>query len=209
MAGAVTRVSDLSELGLQALLGRSTLARRRPVTRAARGVAAEMHPHPHPDELSRRHSPGNMRAAASHHHAMMMQQPPEMMMMRQPSGPGVGGWVYDAYVPMPAPEANYLANLQVAILNQVHYYFSTENLLRDDFLRGHMNPEGGWIAISLLASFNRLRHLTTDIALIAEVRRPRHAPPTQPTPDATVHRRQCCAACRSGGSCVHPARHRR
>lgn len=98
---------------------------------------------------------------------MMMQPPPPEMV------PAVPGGLPGSYVPHPpaaywAPEAIYLANLQEMILNQVHYYFSTENLLRDNFLRSHMDPDGGWIAISLLASFNRLRSLTTDIGLIAE-----------------------------------------
>ena len=69
-----------------------------------------------------------------------------------------------------APEAVYLTSLQEMILNQVHYYFSIENLCRDEFLRLHMDPEEGWITIQLLATFNRLRNLTTDVGLITEVR---------------------------------------
>jgi len=78
------------------------------------------------------------------------------------------------YVSSPQPafwapaKAVYPTNLQELILNQVHYYFSTENLLRDEFLRNHMHPEEGWISIHLLSTFNRLRHLTTDVRLITE-----------------------------------------
>eukprot|EP00965_Chrysotila_dentata_P211668 6186585-Pleurochrysis_carterae.AAC.5 len=84
----------------------------------------------------------------------------------------------DAHVAMPgyavqqhvfwSPETVYLANLQHLILNQVHYYFSTENLCKDEFLRAHMD-NAGWLPIPLLATFNRLRHLTTDVMLITEV----------------------------------------
>jgi len=65
------------------------------------------------------------------------------------------------------PDAIYVRGLQDLILNQVHYYFSTENLVRDQFLRLHMDGEG-WIPIVLLASFNRLRTLTTDVAIVTE-----------------------------------------
>ena len=46
-----------------------------------------------------------------------------------------------------APEAVFMANVQEMILNQVHYYVSTEDLLRDEFLRQHMHPEEGWISV--------------------------------------------------------------
>lgn len=104
------------------------------------------------------------------------------------------------YVSSPQPafwapaKAVYPTNLQELILNQVHYYFSTENLLRDEFLRNHMHPEEGWISIHLLSTFNRLRHLTTDVRLITEVRsygrllptRPMACPFLAPMPHATL-----------------------
>lgn len=104
---------------------------------------------------------------ASLSHPMMIQSALTEMMMQ--SGPVP---VPAAFVAPPAywtPDAMYLASIQDMILRQVHYYFSTDNLCKDEFLRGHMDPEGGWISISLLASFNRLRRLTTDISLITEV----------------------------------------
>ena len=63
----------------------------------------------------------------------------------------------------------YVRGLQELILNQVHYYFSPDNLVKDDFLRKHMDLEG-FIPIQLLASFNRLRQISNDPNLIAEVR---------------------------------------
>jgi len=64
-------------------------------------------------------------------------------------------------------ETIFLAGLQQLIINQVHYYFSTENLCKDEFLRLHMDREG-WLPIELIATFNRLRHLTTDIGIVTE-----------------------------------------
>ena len=59
-------------------------------------------------------------------------------------------------------------SLQELIIHQVHYYFSPENLYRDDFLKGHMDPREGWLPIRLLATFNRLRSLTADVDAITE-----------------------------------------
>ena len=47
------------------------------------------------------------------------------------------------------------------------YYFSTENLTKDIFLRRKMDAEG-CIPISLIATFNRVKALTQDIQLILE-----------------------------------------
>ncbi|KAI0221599.1 hypothetical protein L0F63_001013, partial [Massospora cicadina] len=47
------------------------------------------------------------------------------------------------------------------------FYFSNQNLCRDVFLRKQMDSEG-FISISLLASFNRIKKICTDIAVILE-----------------------------------------
>ena len=69
----------------------------------------------------------------------------------------------------PPAEPMYVVGLHELIINQVHYYFSPENLCRDEFLRSQMDPNEGWLAIQLLSTFHRMRSLTTDINLIAEV----------------------------------------
>ncbi|KAL8059280.1 hypothetical protein ABFX02_03G075400 [Erythranthe guttata] len=51
------------------------------------------------------------------------------------------------------------------ILNQVHYYFSDANLVKDQFLRENMD-ESGWVELSLIASFPRMQNLTRDISYI-------------------------------------------
>ena len=49
-----------------------------------------------------------------------------------------------------------------AIQQQVEYYFSEENLARDNWLVSQMDEEG-WIDLALLATFNRVRSLTTNL----------------------------------------------
>lgn len=45
------------------------------------------------------------------------------------------------------------------------YYFSEENLMKDLFLRRKMDAEG-FIPVTLIASFHRVRSLTTSIDLV-------------------------------------------
>ncbi|KAI5826795.1 winged helix DNA-binding domain-containing protein [Schizophyllum commune Tattone D] len=54
------------------------------------------------------------------------------------------------------------------LLGQLEYYLSPQNLATDFFLRQRMNPQG-WIHIPLLASFKRVRQLTTDLQVVKEV----------------------------------------
>ncbi|KAI3724505.1 hypothetical protein L2E82_36285 [Cichorium intybus] len=55
--------------------------------------------------------------------------------------------------------------LPVKILQQIEYYFSEENLTKDDYLKSNMNEEG-WVPLSLIAGFRRVQSLTSDIQLI-------------------------------------------
>jgi len=51
------------------------------------------------------------------------------------------------------------------VKHQIEYYFSSDNLQRDFFLRRKMSAEG-YLPISLIASFNRVQQLTQDITFI-------------------------------------------
>lgn len=51
------------------------------------------------------------------------------------------------------------------VKHQIEYYFSTDNLQRDFFLRRKMSADG-YLPISLIASFNRVQQLTQDITFI-------------------------------------------
>ncbi|KAL6627674.1 hypothetical protein ACP70R_031400 [Stipagrostis hirtigluma subsp. patula] len=66
--------------------------------------------------------------------------------------------------PVLSPEA---AELRSNILTQVEYYFSDANLERDDFLKSLMD-EHGWVPVSKVADFNRLKKMTTDVHLILD-----------------------------------------
>ncbi|CAG8545893.1 9806_t:CDS:10 [Ambispora gerdemannii] len=57
--------------------------------------------------------------------------------------------------------------LKYYILQQVEYYFSIENLCKDLFLRSNMDVYG-FVDISLLANFNRVKLLTLDENLVRE-----------------------------------------
>ncbi|KAF3430348.1 hypothetical protein E2986_11634 [Frieseomelitta varia] len=57
--------------------------------------------------------------------------------------------------------------LKEFLRNQIEYYFSEENLLRDFFLRRKMDTQG-FLPITLIASFHRVQTLTTDVGLVIE-----------------------------------------
>ncbi|OCL05107.1 hypothetical protein AOQ84DRAFT_379914 [Glonium stellatum] len=48
---------------------------------------------------------------------------------------------------------------------QLEYYFSVDNLCKDMFLRKHMDSKG-FVFLSVIAEFNRIKQLTTDMELI-------------------------------------------
>ncbi|KAL6752330.1 hypothetical protein V8C86DRAFT_2756979 [Haematococcus lacustris] len=57
-----------------------------------------------------------------------------------------------------------------AVRKQIDYYFSTDNLCKDIFLRSKMD-EHGYIPLAVVANFNRVRMLTPDMMLILEAMR--------------------------------------
>ncbi|ORY78138.1 hypothetical protein BCR37DRAFT_394648 [Protomyces lactucae-debilis] len=54
------------------------------------------------------------------------------------------------------------------VQQQLEYYFSIENLCKDLFLRKHMDDQG-FVALPILARFNRVRSITLDYGLIRDV----------------------------------------
>ncbi|KAF2496061.1 hypothetical protein BU16DRAFT_560907 [Lophium mytilinum] len=48
---------------------------------------------------------------------------------------------------------------------QIEYYFSVDNLCKDMFLRKHMDSKG-FVFLSVIANFNRMKQLTPDLDLI-------------------------------------------
>ncbi|KAG0257101.1 La ribonucleoprotein domain member 1B [Actinomortierella ambigua] len=57
--------------------------------------------------------------------------------------------------------------LKSFILQQMEYYFSIENLCKDVFLRTQMD-EQGYVPLSLVANFNRVKYLTADLNMIKD-----------------------------------------
>lgn len=62
-----------------------------------------------------------------------------------------------------------VTKLEGDIIRQIEYYFGECNLNRDKFLRGKIDEnEDGWVAISVLLTFNRLKAITEDPKVIAD-----------------------------------------
>lgn len=58
------------------------------------------------------------------------------------------------------------------IIAQVDYYFSPENLYHDVYLRGLMNPFTGWVALSEIVKFGRMRRMgATNVPFVAHTLR--------------------------------------
>jgi lupus La protein len=61
-----------------------------------------------------------------------------------------------------------LSELDQAILKQVEYYFSDQNLVKDTFLRRHISADPNhFVPLSLLITFNKLKSLSTDVNVIS------------------------------------------
>ena len=54
-----------------------------------------------------------------------------------------------------------------AVRQQVEYYFSVENLVKDVFLRSKMDKDG-WIGLGVISGFNRIRMMTPEPAMVLE-----------------------------------------
>ncbi|KAG1839738.1 hypothetical protein DFJ58DRAFT_667562 [Suillus subalutaceus] len=73
--------------------------------------------------------------------------------------------------PIPLPQLALplpLDTTRSCLLSQLEYYLSSQNMAQDFFLRQRMDDQG-WIPISLIASFNRVKKLTTDVNLVRDV----------------------------------------
>ncbi|KAG0447769.1 hypothetical protein HPP92_028183 [Vanilla planifolia] len=73
--------------------------------------------------------------------------------------------------PPPPPPVTFVtseeATLRANIVKQIEYYFSDENLQTDTFLLSLLD-EQGWVPISKIADFNRVKKMTTNITLILD-----------------------------------------
>lgn len=76
--------------------------------------------------------------------------------------PRFGPHPMNPWVPMLPPE---MLSLRDNILKQIEYYFSDENLQTDHYLISQMNDEG-WVPVSVIADFKRVKRMSTDITFI-------------------------------------------
>ncbi|GAB1522461.1 hypothetical protein RhiTH_005579 [Rhizoctonia solani] len=98
------------------------------------------------------------------YHPWYMPAVPPMWLPYPPPQPAPTG----APVPMPITQLPYpVDGLRYYVLGQLEYYFSIQNMCQDLYLRQQMDSQG-WIPISTIASFNRLRKLTTDFNLVRD-----------------------------------------
>ncbi|XP_063876085.1 LOW QUALITY PROTEIN: la-related protein 1-like [Scylla paramamosain] len=117
------------------------------------------------------------------------------------------GFIFPEFVPQ-----DELA-IKDKIKKQIEYYFSEENLANDIFMRRKMSKDG-FIPVSLIASFNRMKQLTQDVKLIVDVcktseklevkdevwLRTKHEPSKWPLEDAAAGALQALLTSASGGS---------
>ncbi|XP_045130370.1 la-related protein 1-like isoform X2 [Portunus trituberculatus] len=130
-------------------------------------------------------------------------QDPNMMQFFVPNV----GFIFPEFVPQ-----DELA-IKDKIKKQIEYYFSEENLANDIFMRRKMSKDG-FIPVSLIASFNRMKQLTQDVKLIVDVcktseklevkdevwLRTKHEPSKWPLEDAAAGALQALLTSASGGS---------
>lgn len=133
------------------------------------------------------------RGGYHHHHqrssVSSLTPPPQFNPLALPGADYMNGYVqipsytppdYKLYHPVPvpvtipvngAPPIPLLFPLdptRSCLLVQLEYYLSPQNLAQDFFLRQRMDDQG-WIPISLIASFNRVKKLTTEVHLVRDV----------------------------------------
>ncbi|KAJ2617305.1 hypothetical protein H4S08_000406 [Coemansia sp. RSA 1365] len=69
--------------------------------------------------------------------------------------------------PLPRPAADDEGSIKGFVKAQVEYYFSVENLCKDIFFRTQMDPDG-FVPLTLIAGFNRLKSVTADLEVVRD-----------------------------------------
>ncbi|KAL2316929.1 hypothetical protein Fmac_030805 [Flemingia macrophylla] len=69
--------------------------------------------------------------------------------------------------PTPQPPSPETASLRASIVKQIDYYFSDENLENDRYLISLMDDQG-WVPISTVAGFKRVKRMCEDISYILD-----------------------------------------
>ncbi|KAH7280586.1 hypothetical protein KP509_36G004200 [Ceratopteris richardii] len=76
---------------------------------------------------------------------------------------------YNDSTMLPSEAMTYMhaLSLQKRVQNQIEYYFSDENLCKDKFLISKMDDEG-YVPVSLIASFPKIKEKTSNTTLVLE-----------------------------------------
>ncbi|KAJ1917071.1 hypothetical protein H4219_003415 [Mycoemilia scoparia] len=124
---------------------------------------------------------GGQRGRPRHHHQQQHPHYPGHHFVPQ-MGANNAGSVLPAPAPFPQPIPQTEADLKLFIQKQVEYYFSVENLCKDVFFRTQMDAEG-YVPLTLISGFNRVRMLTSDMNLIIQALEPSKAVETNDAKD--------------------------
>ncbi|PWW76040.1 hypothetical protein C7212DRAFT_352140 [Tuber magnatum] len=92
---------------------------------------------------------------------------PNPHMQSPPFMPFQMPYTYEMVPPGEAPMVGIAFPPLAEITNQINYYFSVDNLCKDMYLRKHMDNDG-YVALSFIAKFNRVRSLTQDINILRD-----------------------------------------
>ncbi|KAI9123379.1 hypothetical protein K1719_004679 [Acacia pycnantha] len=65
-------------------------------------------------------------------------------------------------------EVNGVDPYLLEIVEQIEYYFSSDNLIHDVNFQKHMNYYGGWVSLPFIASLPEVRELTLNVKMIEE-----------------------------------------
>lgn len=76
-----------------------------------------------------------------------------------PFANGMMGYPHTQIPPPISPKQDPLE----ALTQQIDYYFSLENLIKDIFLRKHMHEQDGWVPLSLILNFKRVKIILNGI----------------------------------------------
>ncbi|KAK4265909.1 hypothetical protein QN277_026898 [Acacia crassicarpa] len=79
--------------------------------------------------------------------------------------PPPGPYLRSSNIQRPIPPED--PELYPKIMRQIEYYFSDENLARDTYLKNKMDRYG-WVDVSVIAEFRRIKALTDNIYHILE-----------------------------------------
>ncbi|KAK7250830.1 hypothetical protein RIF29_33545 [Crotalaria pallida] len=97
--------------------------------------------------------------------------PPQMVYGPPPPLDALRGVLYMPQPPIPPPHSMLFPSpdpqLHSKILNQIDYYFSDENLVKDVYLRKKMDDQG-WVPINLIAGFKKVKQLTDSIRIVLD-----------------------------------------